>query len=96
MNILYLALKRQYFEQIKSGEKVEEFRLVTPYWQKRLAKKYDRIVLTLGYPSKNDQSRRIICDWDGYEIRTIIHPHFGLDPVKVFAISLKKLINVNN
>ena len=48
---LHLPLKAVYFDQIRDGAKREEFRLVTPYWRKRLeGRTYDRIVLTLGYP----------------------------------------------
>lgn len=33
---LRLPLKRQWFEMIRSGEKLEEYREITPYWIKRL------------------------------------------------------------
>lgn len=36
MVTLQLAVKKVYFEQMVSGEKVEEYRLLTPYWKKRL------------------------------------------------------------
>ena len=86
--VLNLALKAEYFNAIKDGSKVEEYRLCTPYWEKRLGvhRHYGSIVLTLGYPSKDDHSRRIVKPWRGYIIRTITHPHFGDKPVKVFAI----------
>ena len=63
---LVLPLKREYFEAIRDGTKTEEYRLCTPYWQKRLASPfglYDRIVLTLGYPKRDDESRRLIRPW---------------------------------
>lgn len=47
---LTLPLKAEYFNAIKSGEKVEEYRLCTPYWQRRLYSpfgSYDQIVVTL-------------------------------------------------
>jgi hypothetical protein len=84
---LQLALHKQYFDQIKSGEKVEEYRLVTPYWTKRISgRDYDDIVLTCGYPPKEDDSRRITRPWRGYRKTTLTHPHFGPDPVEVYAI----------
>lgn len=50
---LVLPLKREYFEQIKRGEKPEDFRLCTPYWAKRLeGREYGRVVLTLGILQK--------------------------------------------
>ncbi len=91
---LVLPLKREYFEAIRDGAKTEEYRLCTPYWQKRLASPfglYDRIVLTLGYPKRGDESRRIIRPWQGYTIKTITHPHFGPEPVTVYAINVKEL-----
>jgi hypothetical protein len=86
---LVLPLKAEYFNAIKSGEKVEEFRLVNEYWRRRLTyRHFDRIVLTLGYPKRDDHERRIVKPWRGYIMRTITHPHFGPDPVRVFAINV--------
>jgi ASC-1-like (ASCH) protein len=36
MKTLHLSLKREYFEAIRAGTKTEEYRLCTPYWQRRL------------------------------------------------------------
>lgn len=86
---LILPLKREYFDAIKSGEKVEEYRLANDYWRKRLyMRHYGRIILTLGYPKVDDHERRIIKPWRGYVERTILHPHFGPSPVRVFAINV--------
>lgn len=89
---LHLALKGEYFDAIKAGTKTEEYRLCTPYWQKRLASPfgiYDRIVLTRGYPRRDDADRRLVLPWQGYDIKTIKHPHFGPDPVTVYAIAVR-------
>lgn len=91
MRDLVLPLKGEYFDQIKAGTKTEEFRLCTPYWQKRLPSPfgiYDRIVLTRGYPKRDDHARRLVLPWRGYGIKTITHPHFGPEPVSVFAIDV--------
>ncbi|WP_435640345.1 ASCH domain-containing protein [Micavibrio aeruginosavorus] len=86
---LRLAVKREYFEQIKAGTKTEEYRLNNEYWQKRLAGKvYGRVVITLGYPPKGDTQKTLTFDWAGYVEKTITHPHFGAEPVEVFAINL--------
>ncbi|EOC7408204.1 hypothetical protein ACVUEP_003603, partial [Escherichia coli] len=53
---------------------------------------YDRLIITKGYPKRDDSSRRIDVPYDGYEIKTITHPHFGDKPVKVFAIK----VNIGN
>ncbi len=89
MTDLVLPLKREYFEAIRDGSKTEEYRLCTPYWAKRLTPafaRYENVVLMLGYPSRDDHDRRIIRPWRGYNIKTITHPHFGPDPVQVYAI----------
>ncbi|MGH0002815.1 ASCH domain-containing protein [Pseudovibrio ascidiaceicola] len=66
MSVLTLALKGVYFDQIKCGEKLEEFRLVTDYWRKRLeGRVYERVVLTKGYPAKTDSERRMERPWCG-------------------------------
>lgn len=89
MATLTLALKGEYFDAIKAGTKSEEFRLVTPYWRKRLeGRHYDYIELTRGYPKRGDSTRRMTLPWKGYRLRNITHPHFGADPVEVFAINV--------
>jgi hypothetical protein len=90
MRVLTLPLKGEYFDAIKDGTKPEEFRLITPYWRKRLeGRTYDSIELTRGYPKRDDRARRLTLPWHGYRITTLTHPHFGADPVEVFAISVK-------
>lgn len=90
MKTLTLNLKREYFEQIKSGIKTEEYRLCTPYWSKRLeGKNFDKLIIKLGYP-KNDEIEKIMTfPWRGYKKKKILHKHFGSDPVKVYAIKIK-------
>ncbi|MBT2007055.1 ASCH domain-containing protein [Enterobacter hormaechei subsp. xiangfangensis] len=86
---LQLAVNGEYFDQMKRGEKVEEYRLVNPYWGRRIrGKDYDRLIITRGYPKRDDASKRIDIPYDGYEVKVITHPHFGPDPVKVFAIKV--------
>lgn len=88
---LVLHLKREYFDQIKRGEKIEEYRLVTDYWKKRLeGRRYQFVVLLCGYPSRKDESRRIIYSWKGYTKKTITHQQFGDKPVEVFAIAISE------
>ncbi len=90
MTTLHLPLKREYFEAIRDGTKTEEFRLVTPYWVRRLAgRTYTEIALTLGYPARDDTARRLVRPWRGYTIKTITHPHFGPRPVQVYAIDVR-------
>jgi hypothetical protein len=92
MRTLTLPLKTIYFNQIKDGEKTEEYRLCTPYWARRLVgREYDRIVLTLGYPKSDDTERRLVRPWRGFTIKTLQHHHFGPHPVTVYAIKVRKL-----
>jgi hypothetical protein len=90
MKTLTIPLKREYFEQIKRGEKFEEYWIATPYWRPRLAgREYDQIVLTL---ARGDGSRRLLFPWRGARLTTITHPHFGPYSVQVFAIALSDQI----
>ena len=87
---LTLALKRRWFDDIKSGTKTEEYRIANEYWSKRIIdRSYDTVTFTLGYPKRDDHSRRVIRRYLGYEIKTMIHDEFGPDPVNVFALQFE-------
>lgn len=89
MSTLTIPLKSEYFDAIRDGSKPEEYRLCTPYWDKRLmGREYDCIVLTKGYPKASDASRRLERPWKGFVRKTITHPHFGAEPVEVYAIDV--------
>lgn len=89
---LHLALRGEYFDAIRAGNKVEEYRLMTPYWRKRLVgRSYDLLVLTRGYPRVDDEERRLTLPYRGYAVKDITHPHFGPEPVAVFALNVEPL-----
>jgi hypothetical protein len=88
MRVLTLNLKKTYFDAIKAGTKTEEYRLVKPYWQKRLVKNYDEVHVLCGYPRKDDAEKRLVFPYLGYVEKQIIHQHFGDEPVNVFVIRL--------
>ena len=89
MRRLTLALKGEYFDEIKAGTKTEEYRLMGYFWALRLEnRRYDQIILTRGYPKRTDAARRLVLPWRGYTIKTITHPHFGSAPVLVYAIDV--------
>lgn len=46
-------------------------------------------MLTRGYPRRDDHDRRLVLPWQGYTIKTITHPHFGPNPVTVYAIGVR-------
>lgn len=88
---LNLHLKAEYFDAIQSGEKTEEYRAITPYWEARLNNpNLIEIKLLKGYPAKQDHARQITLPYRGYRIKTISHPQFGNFPQCVFAIKLTK------
>lgn len=88
---LTLALNGEYFDQIAAGTKPEEFRLRTVYWSRRLqGRTFDAIELTRGYPKAGDTSRRLLRKWNGYRVTNILHPHFGDQPVSVYAIDVSE------
>lgn len=91
---LFLHVKGEYFDQIRSGEKTEEYRLVCPYWIAQIANRkcpFDGIHLFRGFPKKDSWSPEnfLHFPWKGYEIKVIKHPIFGDAPVEVFAIKLE-------
>ena len=89
LKVLRLPLKAEFFDAIKAGTKTEEFRLVTPYWTKRIERQEpDLIELTRGYPKAGDLECHLTRPWRGCAIRIITHPHFGPKPVAVYAIKV--------
>jgi hypothetical protein len=49
VKILYLPIKKKWFDMIASGEKKEEYRKCKPYWDKRLRTSPDVVCLRNGY-----------------------------------------------
>lgn len=86
--MLTLHLKTQYFDQIKAGTKTVEYRLKTPYWEKRLRTPHTHVEICKGYPKRGDQTRRLLKCIKYVLVETITHPEFGDLPVEVFAIYL--------
>ncbi len=91
MKILRLNLKRKWFEQIKSGIKNEEYRLVNDYWRKRLVgREYDEIHLCLGYPKAGDEFRMIKRKWAGFTVGMVMSSEYGGMPVNCFKIDVSQ------
>lgn len=81
-----------YFDQIKARTKLEEYRLVKPRWTKALeGQSYDFVIMTRGYPKRDDHANRLVIPWRGYTVQSITHPHFGPHPVAVYAIDVSGL-----
>lgn len=89
MSTLILPVKRKWFDLIKAGKKSEEYRLYNDYWKSRLiGKTFDKVVITLGYPSKDNTERRLVFPWRGYRITTIKSEEWLNEPNRVFAIKV--------
>lgn len=85
--ILHLSVKAEYFHQIKDGTKLDEYRLQTDYWRKRIeGREYDEIFIKLGYPAADDLDRILVRPWRGFELQEIEHKHFGTGIKSVYAI----------
>jgi hypothetical protein len=90
-NRLVLHVKKEYFDQIKSGEKTEEYRPRTiAFVSFLLDKKPDQVIICSGYPKLTDRNRVLLFPWNGCEEKTIVHKEFGPDPIHVVAIKLSK------
>lgn len=92
MKILKIAVKKEYFQQIKTGLKKEEYRLIKPYWTKRLAKQYDQVWITLGYPKNSEKEKIIKFKYNGFDIKKIKHKEFGICTVQVYVIKLGDVV----
>lgn len=91
VRVLTIPVKGIYFDQIKCGEKLHEYRLRNAYWAKRLrGREYDRIVLTRGYPKGGgvEGVTRLTREWRSFTVGTITHEHFGPDAVEIYAIDV--------
>ena len=50
--IVYLPLKKEWFNMIESGIKTEEYREIKPYWLKRINAFTTHVVFSYGYTKK--------------------------------------------
>ena len=84
MKILHLPLKAQWYNMIESGEKTEEYRMITPYWYQRVYQRKPEFAYA-GLLSKSDAEYacdpdlRYILTGDGFkdnELRPYTHVLF--------------------
>lgn len=89
MRILRLHVKKEYFKDIANNLKKEEYRLFNSYWKKRLLNKsFDEVHILLGYPSVNNLEKILKFPYYGFDVKKIVHKHFGEKEVEVFSIKL--------
>jgi hypothetical protein len=94
MKTLFIVIKKTYFDQIKSGQKKEEYRSVTEYWKKRIVgREYSHIIFQVGY-SKTAERMKVV--YNGYHERFLTHAHFGNKEVKVYALRLGAIVPLNS
>lgn len=89
LKVLRLAVRKEYFYEIKAGIKKEEYRLIKPYWIKRLSNKYDEVWITCGYPKNCEADKILKFKYNGFYIKKINHKEFGNSEIEVYAIKLK-------
>lgn len=80
---LHLHVTYEFFDQIEDRTKREEFRDFDKWRKKIEGNRFAWVTIWRAYTSQ-----KITFPWDGYEVRTITHPHFKNIPTKVFAIKL--------
>lgn len=89
--ILHLTLHRRWFDAIARGEKKAEYRLLKPYWAKRLdGREYDEIHFRNGYASDAPFMR---VEWVG--LADAFYSPLG-DDKHVFVIHLGKILEIRN
>lgn len=92
--ILTLTLKRKWFNLIKNGVKLEEYREIKPYWSTRLlGKNYDTIIFKNGY-SKN--APIIICEYKGLKVGNGNTNWGAENGVKYYVIKIGAILDILN
>jgi hypothetical protein len=90
MKPLFLILQKKWFDQIKSGEKREEYREAKPYWVNRIeGREYSHIIFQNGYAS---DAPRIEIEYKGYYKKKLKHEFFNNKQVTVYALKLGKIL----
>lgn len=87
MRTLRLNVTKEWFDKIASGEKVEDYREIKPYWDSRLfGREYDLVEIKNGYGKDRPV---MMFKWDGYRI-TEDDEVTDLGTGKYYAIRLRE------
>lgn len=92
MNTLKLTLYKRYFDEILSGIKTEEYRLIKPRIEKMLEKEYRYVEFTNGY---GHHRPKILVEYLGFYKKKITIDLFS-DQVEVIAIRLGRIVEAKN
>ncbi|MFP4664436.1 MAG: hypothetical protein ACLFM1_08405 [Bacteroidales bacterium] len=90
--VLFLTIKKTYFDRIESGVKTSEFRAYKPYWIKRLMnddgsmKHYDAVLFQNGY---NANAPRLLVELKSISI--VRYKISWLKSEKLFELKLGKI-----
>ena len=93
MNILHLTLKKKWFDMIASGVKLEEYREIKPYWNKRLMctkQKYTHIKFRNGY---NKDSPTLLIEFNRLQSGLGIIEWGAPEREAVYILKLGKILN---
>ena len=103
-NTLHLPLKKQWYEMIESGIKIEEYREIKPYWTRRfIGMNQPLFSFRHGYQQSNIKGYTHVKFSYGYTKRTMTfeikeitigkgNPEWGAPKEDVFIIKLGKKI----
>lgn len=84
---LYLTLHRRWFDEIAAGVKKEEYREITPYWQRRIVdRRYDEVHFRNGYGQDSPFMRVEYRGW----VRSV------WEGKPVFALQLGEVLEIKN
>jgi hypothetical protein len=91
MKILPLTLYRKWFDEIAIGKKTEEYRAITPYWEKRFLDNgepviFDEIHFKNGYNRGRPWMR---VEWKGLVVRPI-------ETTPIYIIQLGRVLEIKN
>lgn len=90
MKILHLTLKKKWFDLIASGEKKEEYRVVKPYWTKRLFHRdYDAIQFRNGY---RPDSPTMLVEYLGYTTGWGGNESWGAEGAEYYRLKLGRIL----
>lgn len=78
---LHLVLTRRWFEEIKSGRKLVEYRNPTPFWQKRIWDKrnlFKTVIFHCGYTNETIQ-----CNIAGIDMGPCEYPEWPGEYIRI-------------
>ena len=93
LETLHLNLYGNYFDQIESGEKKEEYREITPYWNRRITNVINSGVKTITFSNGYAKNRRqMVVELKSIE-RGIGNPNWGAPQHCVYILKLGNKLN---